>query len=272
MPVVNEIWDNDQRVVTLADLEAFDTGIPAHRAAKVLRERGWLTPLRTRGAWRPRTWYQGQTAGFDELLARLRIRPDTPAAIGGHSAMEVRGWLRRPYELTIAMPPGVLVPRCLQGYRLHRWAPRAPLEVIEDLPVWSPATLLAYMATWPAKISFEDVGEWLRLICGAVDWDQLMAELEDRPRSVWMKAAFIMSYGEQPQLSSELVERAPSGSRGPYKLGVHARRYPGKSYPQFELVDYTFVRNWFDRDAQKGRWIEPAPEVDTQAGASHAST
>ena len=81
-----------------------------------------------------------------------------------------------------------------------------------------------------------------------------------------------MSYGEQPQLSSDLVEFAPSGSRGPYKLGVPARRYPGKSYPQFELVDYTFVRNWFDRDAQKGRWIEPAPEADTQAGASHAST
>ena len=267
VPVVNAIWDSGLRVVTLADLDAYGSGVPPDRAAKVLRERGWLVPLRTRGAWRPRTWYAGKTPGFDELLARLRTRPDTPAAIAGHSAMEVRQWLKRPTEPTIGMPPHQLVPRCLQGYSLLRWTPRAPLDVIEDLPVWSPATLVGYMSAWPAKFSFEDVGEWLDLVCGAVDWDGLMAELDGRPRSVWMKAAFIVSRGDQHQMSSELLKLAPAGAGGPYKLGVPTRRWRGKSYPQFDIVDYVFVRHWEYPAAHFHRWPGQTPAADTTTSA-----
>ena len=258
-PVVRGIHDDRARVVTLADLDAYATGMAPQRVAKILRERGWLAPMRTRGAWETRTvWFTGPTAGFDEMFARLRTHPDTPAAIAGHSAMAVRQWLKRPTERTIAMPPQELVPRCLQEYSLLRWSPRAPLDVIDDLPVWSPATLLAHMSTWPAKCSFEDVGEWLDLVCEAVCWDGLMAELDGRPRSVWMKAALMMWRGEQHQLSSDLLRLAPTGAKGPYKLGIPARRWPGKSYPQFDIVDYVFVRHWEDPAAHFHRWPRQA--------------
>ena len=114
VPVVLGIVENSQRIVTLSDLDAYATGMPPQRVARILRERGWLAPMRTRGAWRPKTtWYTGTTAGFDELLARLQTHPDTPAAIAGRSSMEVREWLKRPTEMTIGLPPQTLVPRCL---------------------------------------------------------------------------------------------------------------------------------------------------------------
>ena len=72
-PVVRAIHDGRARVVTLADLDAYATGMAPQRVAKILRERGWLAPMRTRGAWETRTvWFTGPTAGFDELFARLR--------------------------------------------------------------------------------------------------------------------------------------------------------------------------------------------------------
>ena len=262
-PIVRDIFANDRRVVTLADLDAWATGIPPQRIARLLRERGWLAPMRTRGAWRPPIWYTGNTAGFDELLARLRVRPDTPASIAGHSAMEVRQWLKRPTEPTIGMPPGALVPRCLQGYKLLRWAPRSPLDSVEGIPVWSPATLLAYMASWPTKFGFEDVSEWLDLVCEAVCWDGLMIELDGRPRSVWMKAAFVAWRAGCHQLSSQILGCAPDAGKGPYKFGIPTRRWGSRTYPEFDVVDYVFTRHWEDPDTHFRRWPRDTPSAAT---------
>ena len=260
VPVVLGILENSPRIVTLAGLDAYATGIPPQRVARILRERGWLAPMRTRGSWRPRTtWYTGTTAGFDELLARLQTHPATPAVIAGRSSMEVREWLKRPTELTIGLPPDTLVPRCLQGYKMLRWSPRAPLDIIEDIPVWSPATLLAYMSAWPAKFGFGDASEWLDTVCEAVCWDSLMAELDERPRSVWMKAAFIAWRGGQHRLSSDLLTHAPTGAKGPYKFGVPTRRWGAKTYPDFDIVDYVFQRHWEEPGSHFHRWPQAAP-------------
>ena len=50
-PLVRGIYDDKARVVTLADLDAYATGMAPQRVAKILRERGWPAPMRTRGAW-----------------------------------------------------------------------------------------------------------------------------------------------------------------------------------------------------------------------------
>ena len=188
------------------------------------------------------------------LLARLRTRPETLAMIAGRSAMEVRGWLKRPTEPTIAMPSDVLVPRCLGGFNLLRWEARAPLGSVEGLPVWSPSTLVAYMAARPARFGFEDVGEWLDTVCGAATVEALVSELEGRARSVWMKAAFIMWRGEQPEMAAQLAAVAPAGARGPYKFGVPSRRWAGRTYREFDVVDYIFERHWEPPDSHFVCW------------------
>ena len=246
VPALNALWDSGQRVVTLADIEEVSDGIPADRIAKTLRERGWLEPLSARGAWAPARWSYCRTIGFENLLARLRTHPDTSAAIAGRSVLEVTGWLKRPTALAIGMPPGDLVPRCLQSFWLHRWSPRTPLDTVEGLPVWSPAILVAYMAAWPAKIGFEDVGEWLPTLCAAVDPAALRDELANQPRSVWMKAAFVLWRAGVGEAAEAIARAAPDTGRGPYKFGVRTQRWGGVTHREFDVVDYTFVRYWHD--------------------------
>ena len=246
VPALNALWGGGHRVVTLADIEAVSDGIPAARIAKTLRERGWLEPLSARGAWMPARWSYCRTVGFENLLARLRTHPDTSAAIAGRSVMEVAGWLKRPTALAIGMPPGELVPRCLQSYWLHRWSPSTPLDTVEGLPVWSPAIIVAYMAAWPAKFGFEDVGEWLPTLCAALDLDALRGELTGQPRSVWMKAAFVLWRAGRGEAAAVIARAAPASGRGPYKFGVRTQRWGGKAHPEFDVVDYTFVRHWHD--------------------------
>ena len=257
VPALNALWDSGQRVITLADIEAVSDGIPADRVAKTLRERGWLEPLSARGAWLPARWAYCKTVGFEELLARLRTHPDTPAAIAGKSVMEVSGWLKRPTARTVGMPPEELVPRCLQGFRLHRWNPCTPLDIVEGLPVWSPAILVAYMAARPARFDFEDAGEWLPTLCTAVDLDALRGELAGRPRSVWMKAAFVLWRGGCGEASDLIAQAAPKSGRGPYKFGVRTRRWGGRTHPDFDIVDYTFVHDWHDPAEHFIQWDEP---------------
>ncbi len=50
VPALNALWDSGLRVVTIVDIEAVEESLPADRVAKTLRERGWLDPLRARGA------------------------------------------------------------------------------------------------------------------------------------------------------------------------------------------------------------------------------
>ena len=268
VPVVEAMTRSGARVVTVGDLTRWcGDEVAARRAVRVLREGGWLVPMRTRGAWRCGVWEFRRTAAFDELLARLRTHPETPAVIAGRSVMEIHGWLKRPTEPTIAMPPGVLVPRCLGGLNLLRWQARVPVGCVEGLPVWSASTLVAYMAARPARFGFEDAGEWLDAVCGAAAVEEIVSELEGLARSVWMKAAFIMWRGERPEAAAQLAALAPTGARGPYKFGVPTGRWAGRTYGDFDVVDYIFERHWEPPDSHFIAW-----EPHTTDGSSVSSS
>ena len=263
---LNALWAGGQRVVTLADIEAVSNGIPADRIAKTLRERGWLEPLSARGVWMPARWRYCKTIGFEELLARLRTHPSTPAAIAGRSVLECAEWLKRPTALAVGMPPGELVPRCLQRFMLHRWRPRTPLDAVEGLPVWSPAILVAYMAARPAGIGFGDAGEWLPRLAAAVDLDALRGEMAGRPRSVWMKAAFVLWRGGCEEAAA-IARAAPPAGAGPYKFGVRSPRWGGRTHPEFDVVDYIFVRHWHDPAEHFIQWDATTRTATTRTAA-----
>ena len=261
VPALNALWYSDERVITLADIKAVSNGIPADKIAKILRECRWLDPLRTRGAWRPARWYCYKTSGFVELAARLKTHPDTGATIAGRSAMAVHEWLKRPTAPTIGMAPDSLVPQCLSDYEILRWVPRTPVDVVEDLPVWSPAILVAYMATWPAKFCFADAGEWLPTLCKGVDLEALREELNGRPLPVWMKAAFVLWRGGDHGAANLIARSAPRGGKGPYKFGVRTKRWGGKLYPEFDVVDYIFVSWWIDPSEHFIQWDTPTNQT-----------
>ncbi|MDE0234355.1 MAG: hypothetical protein OXM62_05060 [bacterium] len=135
----------------------------------------------------------------------------------------------------------------MEDYQLCRWVPQIPLDDVEGLPVWKPETLLVFMGARPTSFEWSGISEWLQDACRLLDEGLLLAELEDRPRAVWMKTAYITEVGERPDLSDVLAEGAPTNTQGPYLFGERNRhhgthkREPAWS-PKHEVVDYVFPR------------------------------
>ena len=254
VPVVSDLAAKHAVVVTLDDLASYKIeGWSPAEVAQVLRRKGWLFPLRCRGAWQF-YGYGGslRTAGFEELTARLRTRPDTPACIGGRSVAQAHRWLRRATAPTIGIPPRVKTPTCLSGYFVCRWQPQIPLDEIEGLPVWKPETLLVFMGARPSSFPWSDIAEWLWEACEPLNQHLLLGELDGRPRAVWMKTAYIVDAGERPDLADTLLEAAPSNAKGPYLFADRSHRHG--SIPRtptwsakYQIVDYVFPRWWAEK-------------------------
>lgn len=253
--VVNTLREQDRVIATLDDLAELLPGRPPQSTARALREAGWLFPMRPRGVWgfSALRWGAPHVPEYMELHARLRVRPDTPACIAGKPVAMLHGWLWRPVGPAIGVPPGVKVPQCLDDLPVHRWDPQIDMDEIHGLPMWKPETLLSYMAARPARISWEDVNEWLWALCEHLDIDLLVAELEGRPRGVWMKTAYLADVGERPDIGTALVAVAPTNARGPYVLGHRERRSTTAVWespvrlPKYDIVDYLLPAWWYPK-------------------------
>ena len=249
--VVNTLRERDQALVTLGDLAELLPGRAPQSTARALRQAGWLFPMRTRGVWGVSAvlWGAHHVPEFTELHARMLVRPDTPACISGKSVAMLHGWLWRPVGPSIGMPPKVKVPQCLNEFHIDRWAPQIDLDTIHGLGMWKPETLIAYMAARPSRISWEDIKQWLWALCEHLDLDLLLAELEGRPRAVWMKTGYLADVGERPELGESLVAAAPTNAHGPYLLGWRERRWPYPIWkpqwvPKYEVMDYLLPMRW----------------------------
>ena len=247
-PVVNDLYERRVLIVTLPDLAAYDIGLTPQRAAQVLRRTGWLRPLRAQGVWLASTGPFSAAPGFEELMGRLAVAPDTPACIGGRSVPWHRGWLPKPTQPAIGLWPEAGLPRCLDHYVVNRWKPQAPLDPIGDIPAWSADTLVVFMAAKPSQFSWTYIGDWLPEGCDWLTTEGMLTELEGRSRAVWHKAAYMAHRGERDDIADTVLAHAPAG-RGPYRLGVrqswHTR--PAEWHPRFEVIDNIFPHRWFPK-------------------------
>ena len=247
-PMVNDLYDRRVVIVTLSDLAAYDTAVTPQRAAQALRRAGWLAPLRAQGVWRVSTTLFSGAPGFEELMGRLAVAPDTPACIGGRSVPERRGWLRIPTQDAIGLWPEARLPRCLDHYVVRRWKPQAPLDSIGGVPAWSADTLVVFMAAKPSQFPWSYIGDWLPEGCESLTTQGMLTELEGRSRAVWHKAAYIAHRGERDDIADTVLAHAPAG-KGPYLLGVrrdwHTR--PAQWQPRFEVIDNIFPHKWFPK-------------------------
>ncbi len=253
VPVVNDLHTRGSEVVTVADLAQYDTGASPEDTARALRRGGWLEPLRTRGAWSV-SFVTSPThlGGFRELRARLSTHPSTPAVIAGKSVAQVHDWLRRGTAHSIGCPNNYKVPRCLSGYRLCRWEPRIAVDVTWGLPMWKPETMLVFMASQPSQFSWADIAEWLWEACDSIDADLVVAELDGRPRSAWMKTAYLINEGQRADVADAILGAAPNEDTGPYVLGHREKRigrfiYPPVWSPRFQVKDYLLPSWWLPR-------------------------
>ncbi len=240
-----EILELDQpRVVTTSDLAEAATQVGLEWAprdiARRLLERGWLLPLRTRGAWEfapgARAGAYGAGDPFIELRATLRKRPSSPFTVAAESAAYLLGLSsRQPDPQVLGAPSGVRMPTALEGFRVVRWQPVSPVKIKDGLPTWSVETLLAFLSSKPARYrDWPNVPEWVRSAFQDVDIEALERELDGEARSSWMRAAYLAHRAGAQDASQRLLDAAPQGA-GPYRLV--AREEPGSYSARFEIVD-----------------------------------
>lgn len=245
-PLLQMLELEQPRVLTAARLADFahEAGIrtSADMVVRRLREHGWLLPLATRGVWEfapaDRAGPFGSGDPLIELRAVLARNPDAPYAAAGESAAYLLGHAgRRPQQECIGAPPGARLPKSLCASRVVHWAPASPYVIRDGLPTWSPATLIAFMASRPAAYhDWPNVGEWLRQAASAISPTDLVRELEGRSAGSWMRAAYLMDRGGQQTSAEELMRHAPPRS-GPYYLGDRAA--PGRYSRVYDVVDST---------------------------------
>ena len=215
---------------------------PINVISQRLRERGWLLPLRTRSVWEfapaARAGALGAGDPLIELRAVLARDPAEPLAVAAESAAYLLGLAtRRPETECIAAPPGFRVPRSLDGYRVVRWTAASPVTHLEGLPVWAPATLLAFMASRPSAYrDWPNVGEWLSQAVSVVTPDGLVEELDGRSAGSWARAAYVLERGGSTESALALAERAPRGP-GPHYLGDRA--ITGRYDARYDVIDST---------------------------------
>lgn len=251
--VVNALHAERAEVVTTGRLETFEVPRTADEIARSLRRNGWLEPLRTRGAWSFTPTLSPLHIGeFRELRAWLRANSGRGVCIGGKSAAQVRGWLRRPTAPTIGVPRCERLPISLGSYRVCRWEPQVPLDEVHGLPVWKPETLVVFMAARPSKFSWDGISDWIWEACDGLREQTLVAELNGRPRSVWMKTAHLVNEGERDDLAQSVADAAPRSGKGPYVFGYRERdgaslAVDPRWIAQFEVMDYVLPAWWLAR-------------------------
>ena len=248
---VLEALEMDQpRLVTLSHLEEVvaeaDLPTSAAHAARMLRERGWLLPLRAPGVWE---FAPGARAGalrsgdpFIELRGRLATRP-IEVAVAAESAAWLHGLsTRAPEPHVLAFPSGANVPKSLDEFRAVRWSAVEPADDNDDLPVWSVATLIAFLGARPDRYrDWPNVSEWLADAVRRVPTALLRLELDGQPRSAWARTSYLLSLGGRDDEADELFASAPVGS-GPFHLGP--RNMPSKYSARFEVIDHVFPTWW----------------------------
>jgi hypothetical protein len=245
-PLLQTLELEQPEVVATPQLRAWarDAGVtwPVDVVVRRLRESGWLLDLKTRGVWEfaPAARAGALDAGdpLIELRATLKRDPDASFAVAAESAAYLLGYSsRRPAREVIGTPPGIRVPTALRGYRIARWAASTPTTERSGLPVWATATLLASMSAMPATYAdWPNVGEWLPTAARDVSVDDLMTELRGRPRSAWVRAAYLLDRGGREDAADTLLQTSPVGT-GPYYLGDRGRSalYDSK----YDVVDST---------------------------------
>ncbi len=245
-PLLQQLELEQPRVVTKTELQsaAAEAGLtwPVEVVIRRLRERGWLLDLETRGVWEFAPAARAGAFGSGDPLIELRatLQRDSGAqfTVAAESAAYLLGLTsRRPELEVVGAPEGVRLPRALRKLRVVRWTPSNDVPVKGGLPVWSTATLIAFMATRPSGYrDWPNVGEWIAQAAREVTAETISKELGGRSRAVWARAAYLVGRGGCPEAGARLLALAPPGA-GPYHMGD--RGVSGRYDKRYDVVDST---------------------------------
>lgn len=174
--------------------------------------------------------------------------------MAAESAVYLLGYTRyRPRAELLGAPPGLTVPPALRDFRIVRWDARLPPVWRQGLPVWSPSTLIAAIASRPSFISdWPQVAGWLPLAGQGIAVEDVARELEGRAPSAWARTSYLLERAGERSAARTLRRRAP-WLAGPARLGSRCR--PGKHFVISNVIDSTGL--WEECCSREWRWVRP---------------
>jgi hypothetical protein len=245
-PLVTELELDGPEIVTMAQLEALVRRIGIRTEPRVvaarLRERGWLLPTGTVGVWEFAPGAHAGAIGHGDpylaLRAALAARPSLRAAVCLMSALRMLGLAERaPDRLEVAVATSASVPAGLRrAARVVVFDPNLSPTRIGALPVHVPATILVHLAARPTDVrGWGGIGDLLSELVEQADLGGIDHELEDRPRSVRVRLAYL-TQGVAPQLADQLVPPGEGGRTAP-KVWFGPRRSLKRHSTRFSVAD-----------------------------------
>ena len=181
---------------------------------RLVRE-GWLSPLRTRGAWEfiPASRAGRYPSGdpWIELRALLARKPDAPVAIAFASAVwELGHSTHQPSLPTFAHRPGWRPPRALSDARSVSFDWRLPNGQKDRLPVWQPATVVVAAAHRPeCQDNWGNADDWLPETMRAAIPTDVLIEARDRGTATLARLGYLAEWSGRHDIVEVLQPLLP---------------------------------------------------------------
>lgn len=213
-PIVESLELNRPELVTMDELRAIADAVgietPGYVIADRLRKLGWLLETPQRGVWEfAPAENAGPYSASDPLLpmkAFMLAHPGLDIAMTFQTAAWALGIADRVparTELAFAQRPTVKIPDEISPSVFN-----SDIGTVEakGVPCLQPESIVVHMAQRPCAVrSWQGALEWLPDITYEMDVELVLAELENRPSSVWARTGYLLS-GMRPDIAERIGE------------------------------------------------------------------
>lgn len=178
------------------------------------------------GVWRVRRTKTPQV----ELgvLASLHARPTSRVSMGVCALPLLAQWVKRPTPTGVNVPPDEAVSRVAASTAQHvtGWNPVTPFWLADSVPVFAPATELAYVAARPDDRFYplSDAPDVLEDLCDRAPVEDVCAELATRPLAALVRAVCLAAGGDKLSLARALLDEAAKRSDNALLTQIEAKR------------------------------------------------
>lgn len=227
-PILTQLELEGADLVTFSQLDALVRAVGIRTAtrnvADRLRQRGWLLPTGQRGVWEfapAAVAGPYSRGGHTRLLRAVLARTDVACGLTFQAAAWAHGLAdRAPTSVEVAAATAHDARRLPSELDVSVFPPRLSYATAKGVPVLQPASILAHMATSPARVrSWRSALEWLPDVAAEASPADVLAELQARPATVAARLGYMLQ-GLRPDIAGQITGPSTKTWFGPRRALV----------------------------------------------------